>query len=432
MSLGRQFTQVLFCGVLSICIPYFLAFSTKAFAEDEQSISSGTGWFVAPHFVVTNHHVVGESSTVALILTDNRQIIADVVMSDPVNDVAILKPRKTNTLPPGLPMAASSSNVGANVFTIGYPLLNIMGREPKLTTGIINSRTGIANDPRTYQISVPIQPGNSGGPVFNMNGEVIGIATSSLSAAAVFKWAGNIPQNVNYAIKTNYVRALLDATPVQGQSSIPTIGNAPGNLEELVQRVKNSIVIVLAGGAVTEPENGQSSASNTKPEEKAQTTTRGKQSYALFVYMKPHDWDVRNGYTKTGLDDTINNFSGSVSSLVENYLKKVSTGNIQLKEKIVGEKAEHIVYDAFNYNHRDNLCRKSNVDFLFVSRNSPEPRGLMDNTYYIFDCKSKAEFYYTKNLQSNRNDSYLYESHLKKILRTMLEDMPSSVKLEID
>jgi hypothetical protein len=332
-------------------------------------------------------------------------------------------------------MATASANVGANVFTIGYPLLDLMGREPKLTTGFINARTGIANDPRTYQISIPIQPGNSGGPVFNMKGEVIGIATSSLSAAAVFKWAGNLPQNVNYAVKTNYVRALLDATPVHGKETINTIEPLTGNLEELVQRVKDSIVIVIAGD--TQPETTQqakappqqpSQKSEQQPaQQPAQTNLKDKQTYALYVHFKPHNWDIRNFETKKGIDDTTINYSTNVGKMVKRYIEKVSHGKTTLKEETLGKRAKDLIYSAYDEDKRQDLCKKQDVDYLFSARNDNQSRGMADIIYYIFDCKSKADFYFRKNLNTNVSDSFMYESHLKKLLRNMLEDKPGSI-----
>jgi len=411
----------------SLIVSIFVLFSfPNITVAEESSVSTGTGWIVTPHFVVTNNHVVGEASTVTVIFTNNRQLRADVVMRDPVNDVAILKPRNTKQLPPGLPIASSSANVGANVFTVGYPLLGIMGREPKLTTGIVNSRTGIANDPRTYQISVPIQPGNSGGPVFNMNGEVIGIATSSLSAAAIFKWAGNMPQNVNYAVKVNYVRALLDAVPVQSSDVVSTLSNESNNLEELVKRVKNSIVIILAGG------EEQEAAAASESEAGSKTGDKSKQKIALLVYMKPHNYDLRMGYTKEGVDDTVENYSKIVSEMVKKYLKKASNNSFLLTKEIVGNGAKDEIYRAFDEDQRQEICKKDKVDFLFVTKGTPQTGGFMDVTYYIFDCKTNSDFYYTKNLNSIVSDSYMYESNLRKLLRSALEDKPGSIKMNIE
>ena len=101
--------------------------------------------------------------------------------------------------------------VGAESFAAGFPLINLQGHEVKLTKGIISSLTGFQDDPRCYQISAALQPGNSGGPVLNANGELTGIAIAKMDAVKIFKLTGALPENVNYAIKKNYLLILLDS-----------------------------------------------------------------------------------------------------------------------------------------------------------------------------------------------------------------------------
>jgi S1-C subfamily serine protease len=106
--------------------------------------------------------------------------------------------------------------MGDKEFTIGYPAHRLMGDNPKYTEGVVNATSGLQNDPTVFQISVQIQPGNSGGPLFNATGEVIGITTSSLDPKVAIGTFGTLPQNVNYAIKSTYISALL-----QMQSKFP-------------------------------------------------------------------------------------------------------------------------------------------------------------------------------------------------------------------
>ena len=100
---------------------------------------------------------------------------------------------------PSFNISPSVSDVGTSAYALGYPLRSTMGDEIKLTDGIISAKTGFQGDISTYQISVPIQPGNSGGPLFNKDGTIIGITSSGHTGA----------QNANYAIKTNYLYILL-------------------------------------------------------------------------------------------------------------------------------------------------------------------------------------------------------------------------------
>lgn len=208
-------------------------------------ISLGTGWVVKGGYIVTNHHVIEGHKEIILIRKDGIKLRASVVADDPANDLVLLKPESIESLPLALPLAEKPARVGEHVFTIGYPLLPIMGVEPKVTDGIISSRTGIGNDPRFYQISVPLQSGNSGGPLLNMRGEVVGVVSAKIDAVRVFKWTGEIPENVSYAVKTLYVRALLSSVPAEDYNHVPIHPRKAGGLEELVRRVGKSVILIM-------------------------------------------------------------------------------------------------------------------------------------------------------------------------------------------
>lgn len=213
--------------------------------EDVQEVSFGTGWPIQPGYIVTNQHVVSGKKKIAVVSTSGQKISAKVLIEDRINDLALLQVDHPEKLPPALPIAKSSAKTGSKVFTIGYPHPDIMGTKPKLAEGIVNALSGYMDDPRILQISVPIQSGNSGGPLLNMNGEVIGIVTAKLSAVKMFNWTGDLPQNVNYAVKATYVTALIDSV----KEMAPAIGNlpaVPANLEILSSRIQNSILMVIA------------------------------------------------------------------------------------------------------------------------------------------------------------------------------------------
>jgi len=207
-------------------------------------ISLGTGWPVQGGFVVTNHHVVAGHKEIFILRRDGVKFSGVVAMDDRINDIALIDVKGMGKLPPALPLADKPVRVGAKVFTVGYPNPTLMGSEPKLTNGIINSLTGVGDDPRTYQISVPLQVGNSGGPLLNMRGEVVGITTYKLNAAKVFKWTGDLPQNVNYAVKVGYLKVLL--TSVSSRHKISELPARAGTLEDLADRIENSVLVVVA------------------------------------------------------------------------------------------------------------------------------------------------------------------------------------------
>jgi hypothetical protein len=210
----------------------------------QDTISFGTGWPVLGGFVVTNYHVVKGHEEFLLLCKDGQKIPAVIAAYDAANDLVLLKATEPRKLPPALPLATRPTRVGEKVFTIGYPHPTLMGAEPKLTDGIINSLTGVGNDPRTFQISIPVQAGNSGGPLLNMKGEVVGIVAGKLSAAEVFKWTGDLPQNVNYAIKTPYLSVLLSSTP--DAANIRELPSGKTDLPTLASRIEPSVMIVIA------------------------------------------------------------------------------------------------------------------------------------------------------------------------------------------
>ena len=162
--------------------------------------------------IVTNYHVIEDASKIEVEFKYKGEIKsfnAEVIKSDKTNDLAILKidDSKFNNLAT-IPynFKTRSSDVGSEVFALGYPMaLTIMGKEIKFTDGKISSKTGYQGDITTYQTTTPIQAGNSGGPLFDYKGNLIGINSSGLRK--------EIADNVSYTIKTSYLLNLIDVLP---------------------------------------------------------------------------------------------------------------------------------------------------------------------------------------------------------------------------
>ena len=204
--------------------------------------------FSSSDYVITSYHVVHGSKSISVRLTNGERIDATIAVKDTNNDIAILKLSKSPTSRQNIITLGDSSSVktGDRVFTYGFPLVDLLGhQEPRYSEGFINSLSGMSNDPRLFQVSIPIQPGNSGGPVFNEKGELIGIATSSIDSEQTKKVFGAIPQNVNFAIKSSYINSLLPNLP---DTFIKQKGIVPVPIEQpsFKERVKNDIVLVEA------------------------------------------------------------------------------------------------------------------------------------------------------------------------------------------
>ena len=138
----------------------------------------------------------------------------------------------------------SDIRLGQEIFTLGYPLGEILGKSVKLSTGDISSLYGIRDDPRLMQISNPIQPGNSGGPLLNTNGEIVGVVVSTLNARYFYDNESIIPQNVNFAIKGNYVSNLISILPEYQELSNRKNLLLGKSLEEKIELVSPFIVTI--------------------------------------------------------------------------------------------------------------------------------------------------------------------------------------------
>ena len=187
--------------------------NSKKIKNNGEWAGNGSGIIISKSgYIITNHHVIDDADDIEVefILNDEVQKFnAEVVQSDKVNDLAVIKIVDVNfdgvkELPYNF--KTRSSDVGTKVYAFGYPMaLSIMGKEIKVTDGIISSKTGFDGDITTYQISAPIQGGNSGGPLFDDKGNFIGINSSGINK--------KLADNVGYSIKTSYVLNLIDILP---------------------------------------------------------------------------------------------------------------------------------------------------------------------------------------------------------------------------
>jgi S1-C subfamily serine protease len=181
----------------------FLILPLTIFAQ-----SSGTGFFISNNgYIVTCYHVIEGATEISIKGINNdfyKKYKARIVATDKINDLAILKIDCNLESPINYSLKWDVSDVGQEVFTLGYPLKTTMGEEIKLTNGIISSKSGFQGDITTYQITVPVQPGNSGGPLFDKNGFVIGVINAKHTGA----------ENAGYAVKSNILKNLIQSSNI--------------------------------------------------------------------------------------------------------------------------------------------------------------------------------------------------------------------------
>jgi S1-C subfamily serine protease len=175
--------------------------------------SSGTGFFVnTDGYLVTNAHVVNECNSIVIFSSKRESDKATLVATDTTNDLAILrtilKPETTATIRSGV-------RLGENVAAFGFPLAGTLASSGNFTPGSVTALSGLGDDSRYLQISAPVQPGNSGGPLLDQSGAAVGVVSAKLNALK-FMVAndGDIPQNVNFAIKGRMLASFLESSHI--------------------------------------------------------------------------------------------------------------------------------------------------------------------------------------------------------------------------
>ncbi len=204
--------------------------------------ATGTGFFITDDgYLISNYHVVKGATKVRLV-TGAGLIDATVVKVDAANDMALLKATGKFAL---LPIATSRTvKLGGTVATVGFPSTGLQGFSPKLAKGEIGSLAGAYDDPRYFQISVPVQPGNSGGALVDVRGNVVGIVSAKLSAKASLDATGQLPENVNYAVKSSLLLSFLESVPdVSAKLKEPNTMNEA--FEDVVKSAQDAAVLVL-------------------------------------------------------------------------------------------------------------------------------------------------------------------------------------------
>ncbi|BAE51044.1 trypsin-like peptidase domain-containing protein [Paramagnetospirillum magneticum] len=200
-------------------------------------ISSGSGFVVsADGVVMTNAHVVEQCRSITIKPQDAPAQVVSLKAKDSANDMALLK---TSLRLPEVARFRQDRPLrsGDEVVVIGFPLSSLLSREPNVTAGVVSALNGMRGDPRHYQITAPVQKGNSGGPLIDMSGNIVGIVTSKLNAMKIADKTGDLPQNINFAIKADLARSYLDSNGVSYQTAESSAQLSVADVGERIKRV---------------------------------------------------------------------------------------------------------------------------------------------------------------------------------------------------
>ena len=217
-----------------------LAAAADQETEPLEPRSSGSGFVVGGSGdVVTNHHVVDGCARVTVSRAGASHDVR-IRATDPATDPALL--RASGAVGAAAMFSRSPrANLGEAVTVAGHPLRGLLSSRLNVTSGNVSALAGIGDDPKQLRITAPVQPGNSGGPLLDAAGNVIGVVVSKLGAVRTAELTGDIPQNVNFAIEGALVRGFLD---IHGAAYIRGASNTKLAPERLAERARAFTVAV--------------------------------------------------------------------------------------------------------------------------------------------------------------------------------------------
>ena len=186
-----------------------------------------------------NNHVIEKCTSIRVFVDQAEPVEAREIASDSTNDLALLS---TGLKPTHVAAPRSGSRLGEFVAAFGYPHADLLATSGNFTQGSVTALAGMGDDSRYLQISTPVQAGNSGGPLLDQNGNLVGIVTSKLNALKMAQESGDLPQNVNFALKASIIASFLDINGIKY-----TLGSATSTLkpEELADQAKAMSVFIL-------------------------------------------------------------------------------------------------------------------------------------------------------------------------------------------
>lgn len=199
--------------------------------------ATGSGFVVTSDgYIITNRHVVASCRTVTVKPDSSAAVSARIVALHPRDDLAVLQADARFDSTAGFRVGAPI-RPGDDIVAVGFPLAGLLADAPSVTTGSVNALAGIHNNPTVLQMSAPVQQGSSGGPVFDVSGNVVGIVVTKLNARIVAEETGDLPQNVNFALKGDIARGFLEELAVHYRAASSTARLSNADVGDIGRRV---------------------------------------------------------------------------------------------------------------------------------------------------------------------------------------------------
>jgi S1-C subfamily serine protease len=234
--------------MLMLCVTV----SMSVRAQATTTVRTGSGFAIshATH-IVTNAHVVAQCKSLR-VLSGAQQAAARVLAIDVDADLAVLQ--TSLSVPKTMAMRSSPAlRLGESVIAFGFPLTGALSQGGNLTTGNVSALAGLRDDPKYIQVTAPVQPGNSGGPLLDGGGNVIGVITAKLDALAVAKRTGDVPQNVNFAVRADVLEAFLQTHKIPYDVAVMDRQLAVADVAEMAKQASVRVECSPSGVPLSQP-----------------------------------------------------------------------------------------------------------------------------------------------------------------------------------
>jgi S1-C subfamily serine protease len=222
---------------VTIVAASFAALILHAVSVQAANIVSGSGAVIGSNGeILTNSHVVEQCAQITVQFSTGNSEVAVLIARDEKNDLAVVRTKRGGISPSPVAILRDGSPVRAGdaVVALGYPLSGILASTANLSVGNVSALAGLHDDSRYLQITAPVQPGNSGGPLLDTSGHLVGIVTAKLDYR-VARYTGDIPQNVNFALKVEVARTFLDSKGIAYQTAHSEQQLSPADVGDLVR-----------------------------------------------------------------------------------------------------------------------------------------------------------------------------------------------------